>query len=233
MSVRVWRRKAQDSEVRSWLTSGPTREMPRELHMLESEQFYLGWILRVTLWLGQLVSDPQKSLPGFKSEPFSFLLHTHIYTLITHEIVKRLLERKPWQNTWELKDCIPTIIYTFLLVFHHSHLSNYKSLRGSYPKHFPHPIIVLWVVLVQVGSIGMSHCLANAIGRYCGIRTTSEDKTPRSPLITGAWRAQVHWEVWAKKVYLLSLYPNLFISGSIWLGRPQRDFSSSTSFSLR
>ena len=199
--------KAKESSVRLYFASHFTTQAKSR-------------VTRETLCLEDFKYDLSSSLPYY-------------ITLITHEIVKRLLERKPWQNTWELKDCIPTIIYTFLLVFHHSHLSNYKSLRSSYPKHFPHPIIVLWVVLVQVGSIGMSHCLANAIGRYCGIRTTSEDKTPRSPLITGAWRAQVHWEVWAKKVYLLSLYPNLFISGSIWLGRPQRDFSSSTSFSLR
>ena len=33
----------------------------------------------------------------------------------------------------------------------------------------------------------------NAIGRNCGIQTTSKDNTPRSPLVAGGWRAQVHW----------------------------------------
>ena len=28
---------------------------------------------------------------------------------------------------------------------------------------------------------------------YCGIQKASEDKTPRSPLVAGAWRAQVRW----------------------------------------
>jgi len=35
--------------------------------------------------------------------------------------------------------------------------------------------------------------LADAIGRYCRIRITSEDKISRSLLITGAWQAQVYW----------------------------------------
>ena len=34
--------------------------------------------------------------------------------------------------------------------------------------------------------------MADAIGLNCGIQKTSEDKTPRSPLVAGAWRAQVH-----------------------------------------
>ena len=29
---------------------------------------------------------------------------------------------------------------------------------------------------------------------YCGIQKTREDMTPRSPLVAGAWRAQVHWQ---------------------------------------
>jgi len=35
--------------------------------------------------------------------------------------------------------------------------------------------------------------LGGAIGRYCGIWEVSEDKTPRSPLVAGAWKAQVLW----------------------------------------
>jgi len=34
---------------------------------------------------------------------------------------------------------------------------------------------------------------SGAIGGYCGIRITSEDKTLRSPLVVGAWKAQVLW----------------------------------------
>ena len=36
--------------------------------------------------------------------------------------------------------------------------------------------------------------MANAIGLNCGIRKASEDKTPRNPIVAGAWKAdQVHW----------------------------------------
>ena len=35
--------------------------------------------------------------------------------------------------------------------------------------------------------------MADAIGLTCGIWKANEDKTPRSPLVAGAWRAQVHW----------------------------------------
>ena len=34
--------------------------------------------------------------------------------------------------------------------------------------------------------------MANAIGLNCGIQKVNEDKTSRSPLVVGAWRAQVH-----------------------------------------
>ena len=47
-------------------------------------------------------------------------------------------------------------------------------------------------VLVLLGSIGMSHLMADAIGLNCWTWKAKEDKTPRSSLVTGAWRAQVH-----------------------------------------
>ena len=47
-------------------------------------------------------------------------------------------------------------------------------------------------ILVLLGSIGMSHLVADEIGLNCGIRKVREDKTLRSPLVVGVWRAQVH-----------------------------------------
>ena len=38
----------------------------------------------------------------------------------------------------------------------------------------------------------MSHSLADAIRLNCEIRKTREDKVPRSQLVEGAWKAQVH-----------------------------------------
>ena len=31
---------------------------------------------------------------------------------------------------------------------------------------------------------------------YCEIQKAREDMTPRSSLVAGAWRAQVHWVDW-------------------------------------
>ena len=39
--------------------------------------------------------------------------------------------------------------------------------------------------------------------------------TPRSPLVAGAWRAQVHWVNQAWRVFCYSCTPTLFSSGSI------------------
>ena len=108
--------------------------------------------------------------------------------------LKKFLREKPKPNTWELK-----IVFThnplhhFSKFFIYSHLSIYTSLRGSYPKYLPHSPWVLREVLVPLGSIGRSHWVVDAIGQNCETQITSEDKTPRSPLVAGAWRAQVHW----------------------------------------
>ena len=34
--------------------------------------------------------------------------------------------------------------------------------------------------------------MTDAIGLNCRIQKVREDKTPRNPLVAGAWRAQVH-----------------------------------------
>ena len=38
----------------------------------------------------------------------------------------------------------------------------------------------------------MSHSLVDAIGFNCGIQKVRKDKAPRSQLVPGAWKAQVH-----------------------------------------
>ena len=48
-------------------------------------------------------------------------------------------------------------------------------------------------VLVPLGSSGRSQRVVDAIGWNCGMQKASEDKILRSPLVVGAWRAQVHW----------------------------------------
>ena len=70
-------------------------------------------------------------------------------------------------------------------------------------------------VLLLLGSIGMRHLVADAIELNCGIRKAREDKTPKSPLIAGAWRAQVHGIDLAWRIFCYSCTPPLFSSGSI------------------
>ena len=70
-------------------------------------------------------------------------------------------------------------------------------------------------ILVLLGSIGRSYLLADAIRLNCGIQKAREDKVPRSQLVTGAWRAQVHGVDWAWGVFCYSCTSNLFSSGSI------------------
>ena len=43
-----------------------------------------------------------------------------------------------------------------------------------------------------LGNIGRSHSLEDAVGLNCRIRKAREDKAPRSQLVAGIWRAQVH-----------------------------------------
>ena len=57
--------------------------------------------------------------------------------------------------------------------------------------------------------------MVDAIGLNCRIQKASEDMTPRSPLVAGAWRAQVHGVDLAWRVFCYSYTPTLFISRSI------------------
>ena len=59
---------------------------------------------------------------------------------------------------------------------------------------------------------------------YCRIRKAREDMTPRSPLVAGAWSAQVHrvYQVW--KVFCYSYTPTLFSSGLITTWRAAERF---------
>ena len=47
-------------------------------------------------------------------------------------------------------------------------------------------------ILVLLGSIGRSQSLIDAIRLNYGIWKAREDKTPRSSLVAGVWKAQVH-----------------------------------------
>ena len=69
-----------------------------------------------------------------------------------------------------------------------------------------------------LGSIGRSHLMVDAIGLNCGIQKVSEDKTMRSPLVVGVWRAQVYWVDYAWRVFCYSYTP--VEVGRVWLELP-------------
>ena len=57
--------------------------------------------------------------------------------------------------------------------------------------------------------------MVDAIGLNCEIRKDSEDKTPRSPLVAGTWKVQVHRLDYTWRVFCYLCTPTLLTSGSI------------------
>ena len=62
------------------------------------------------------------------------------------------------------------------------------------------------------------------LGVFCGIRKVREDMTPRSLLVAGAWRAQIHWVDQAWRVFCYSCSPILFSIGLISTWRVMERF---------
>ena len=144
-----------------------THERPSEKYMLEVEE---------SSAKRHLTTLPTRDLASLFCVLYSFL-----YPHYKNPRYPRNCKENFREIHLRVRDCISTIIYTFLLVFLYSYLSNYIFMRGSKPKHIPHQIWVLWVVLVPMGSIGWSHSLVDAIGDNCG-RITSKNMTQWSPL---------------------------------------------------
>ena len=123
------------------------RRQPTKGHMRSTwwnlNNLLIGYISRVTSRLSQLASDPRNSLPGCFKVCLSLFLYRHYISPHYPRNCKEIVN--------------PQSSIQFLLVFLYSYFSNYKLLRGSLPKHLPHPIWVLRDVLVRVESIGISH----------------------------------------------------------------------------
>ena len=70
-------------------------------------------------------------------------------------------------------------------------------------------------------------------GGIVGIKKASENKTPRSLLVAGVWRVQVHQVNQTWRVFCYSCTPTYSLIDRFQLGGSQRDFlpSSSVSFS--
>ena len=121
-------------------------------------------------------------------------LHTLYIPSLPTKLWGVLSREKALATHLRVRDCYThNHLHKFSWFFLYSYLSIFISLSGSQPKHLSHPIWELSEVLVCVGSIGRSHWVADAIKRNCEIRITSEDKTLRSPLVAGAWKAQIHY----------------------------------------
>ena len=99
--------------------------------------------------------------------------------------------------------------------------------RRFAPKHNPHlskcrKYFRTWEVLgiclkkpVRLGGCNRA---------YCRIQKAREDIIPRSPLVAGAWRAQVHWVDLAWRVFCYLCTPTLFSRGSIIVWRAAERF---------
>ena len=125
-------------------------------------------------------------------------------------------ERKPQQIHSRVRDCYThNHLHISLWFSLNSYLSIFRFLRSCQPKHLPHLFSVSSEILVLLGSIGRSHLLVDAIGLNYGIQKVREDKTPRSPLVEGVWRDQVHGVDLVWRVFCYSCTPTLFFSGSI------------------
>ena len=134
-------------------------------------------------WLSRKKGQPTKDLWKFQfGKKLCFALPSlyphYIYPHYPQIVRNAFQKENPSKYTWE--------------VFLNSYHSISRSLRGCLLKHLSYPFWVLSENLVLMESIGRSHSLADAIRLNCKIQKAKEDKTLRSPLVAGAWRAQVH-----------------------------------------
>ena len=104
--------------------------------------------------------------------------------------------------------------------------------RRFVPKHNPH-IFRVQRVFQNLGSIcdlpkevGEDQWMQS--GGIVGIKKASENKTSRSPLVAGVWRAQVHQVNQTQRVFFYSCTPIYSLVNRFRLGGSQRDFSPSS-----
>ena len=126
-----------------------------------------------------------------------FLQHTHFvresYTSSREKSLLFLLLPSPIVITWE-KICTQTRL---------THIQSIESVL-ELGKHYVFAKISWWG-------------LVDAIRQYCGTWITSEDKTPRIPLVARTWRGSSTLGRLSLEGLLVSLYTNLFTNGSFQL----------------
>ena len=131
-----------------------------------------------------------KSTDNWNSMCFlSFLTHT-IKTHITCENCKKSFKEKTLEIHWRVGDCNSSIMYTLLLVFFTLFPFNFHIMWEELSPNTIHTHSkskkLTWSILEALGSC---QSLLGAIGDNYKIREANKDKTRRSPLVAGAWRA--------------------------------------------
>ena len=92
-------------------------------------------ISRLISWLGQPARWPTRCTTSCFSVLSSFL-YPHYKSSHYPWNWKENFREKTLEMHLKVRDCTPTIIYTFLLVFLYSYLSNYISLRVLNPNTY-------------------------------------------------------------------------------------------------
>ena len=85
-----------------WLVTTATHERPHEEHMLEVQMTQVSKAINNCFMCVSL---------------FPFFLYLHYKSLNYPQNCKKSFRKKTLEIHWRVRDCKPTIIYTFLLVF--------------------------------------------------------------------------------------------------------------------
>ena len=117
-------KNCEEQEI-SWLAlvTGSWLLQPMKGHM-RSTCWKFKWLkcqrhLMTWLRLGQLAIDLQKAINNcfMCVSLFPFFLYLHYNSLNYPQNCKKSFRKKTLEIHWRVRDCKPTIIYTFLLVF--------------------------------------------------------------------------------------------------------------------
>ena len=192
-----------------------------------------------------LQDRPSREVPTKHSSQMifsvTFLPFTHtIYTLITRKSKRGYLERKTL-NKFSTTQHTHLLERELLILNEKSlqsllpSLSHCHTLRGDLYPNTIHTFSECRECFGAWKALGICQKKPMRLGEcnqaYCRIWKVSEDKTSRSPLVTEAWRAQVHWidQIW--RVFCYSCTLTYSLVDRFRLGGSRRGFSLSSSIS--
>ena len=111
-----WWRIVKTRTTHDWLVSGATREKSHEEYMLEVERLKCRWHLVSGSQHGQLATWLMRCTASLFVCFFPFL-YAHCKSPHYPWNCKENFREKTLEIHWRVKDCLPTTLYTFLLVF--------------------------------------------------------------------------------------------------------------------